>query len=101
MATYSFRIYLVANRASSRMALANLRALCDELVPGDYDLEVVDVLHEPDRAEVARILVTPTVVKLAPLPRRRVIGDLSDRDEAAIALDLFYVGQGTDQGGPP
>lgn len=101
MATYSFRIYVVANRPSSRVALANLRALCDEVVPGDYELEVVDVLHEPDRAEVARIMVTPTVVKLAPLPRRRVIGDLSDRDEAAIALDLSYIGHGTDQGGPP
>lgn len=99
MATYSYRIYVVANRPSSRMALANLRALCEANVPGDYELEVVDVLHQPQRAEVARIMVTPTVVKLAPLPRRRVVGDLSDSRMAAIALDLSHAGDEPERGG--
>ncbi len=99
MATYSYRIYVVANRPSSRAALDNLRALCEASVPGDYELEVVDVLHQPDRAEVARIMVTPTVVKLAPLPRRRVVGDLSDRRLAAIALDLLEHEDETTRGG--
>ena len=91
---------MVGHRPSSRAAVANLRELCEARVPGDYELEVIDVLHEPDRAEVARILATPTVLKLAPLPRRRVVGDLSDRDLAAIALDLPARDSGPAEGGP-
>ncbi len=99
MATYSYRIYVVGHRPSSRLAVAKLRELCEARVPGDYELEVIDVLHEPDRAEVARIMATPTVLKLAPLPRRRVIGDLSDTDLAAVALDLPGHDRGTAEGG--
>ncbi len=100
MATYSYRIYVVGHRPSSRLAVAKLRELCEARVPGDYELEVIDVLHEPDRAEVARIMATPTVLKLAPLPRRRVIGDLSDHELAAIALDLPVHDSRTAEGGP-
>jgi circadian clock protein KaiB len=88
MATYWYRIYVVGERPSSRLAVANLRALCEASVPGDYELEVVDVLHQPDRAEVAKIMATPTVIKLSPAPRRRVVGDLSDGRVAVVALDL-------------
>ncbi len=101
MATYSYRIYVAGHRPSSRVVVDNLRELCEARVPGDYELEVVDVLHEPDRAEVARIMATPTVLKLAPLPRRRVIGDLSDHARAATALDLPNPQDGTEEGGRP
>ena len=101
MATYSYRIYVAGDTPSSRRAVSNLRALCEARLASDYELEVVDVLHQPDRAEVARILATPTVFKLAPLPRRRVIGDLSDGGLAAIALDLPDPEGGTDEGAKP
>ena len=101
MATYSYRIYVAGNRPESRRAVANLRALCEASVCGDYEVEVVDVFHRPDRAEVARVMVTPTVIKLAPLPRRRVLGDLSDDRAAAAALGLPEPGDGDQQGGRP
>ena len=75
-----------APRAQS--AVANLRTLCAARVPGDHDIEVIDVLGQPALAEEARILATPTVIRLRPLPRRRVVGDLSDHGAAALALDL-------------
>lgn len=101
MATYSYRVYVAANRPDSLRAVANLRALCEASVCGDYELEVVDVFHHPDRAEVARVMVTPTVIKLAPLPRRRVIGDLSDGRAAAAALGLPEPGDGDRHGRRP
>ena len=91
---------MVGHRPSSRAAVANLRELCEARVPGDYELEVIDVLHEPNRDELARIMAPPPVLKLAPLPRRRVIGDLSDSDLASIALDLPAHDSGTPEGGP-
>ena len=101
MASYSYRIYVAGNRPQSSRAVANLRALCEASVCDDYELEVVDVFHQPDRAEVARVMVTPTVIKLAPLPRRRVIGDLSDGRAAAAALDLPEPGDGDEHGRRP
>jgi circadian clock protein KaiB len=88
MSSYSFKVFVTGETARSREAVTNLRALCEARVAGIYELEIVDVIERPDLAEDNRIIATPTVVKLAPLPRRRVIGDLSDRNQAATALDL-------------
>jgi circadian clock protein KaiB len=64
----------------------NLRSLCENHLSGRYQLEVVDAAERPDLAEDERILATPTVIRLAPLPQRRVIGDLSDHLRTAAAL---------------
>lgn len=88
MTSYSFRLYVTGETARSRQAVASLRALCEARVAGHYELEVIDVRERPDLAEDDRVIATPTVIKLAPLPRQRVIGDLSDPGLAATALDL-------------
>ncbi|MEV5540106.1 circadian clock KaiB family protein [Saccharopolyspora shandongensis] len=72
----------------SQAAVANLRLLCESMVPGHYELEVIDAAERPDVVAEERILATPTVVRLAPLPQRRVIGDLSDHGRTAAALGL-------------
>ena len=88
MTNFSFKIYITGETARSRQAVANLRALCEARVAGAYELDVVDVLERPDLADDDRIIATPTVIRLAPLPRRRVIGDLSEPGAAATALEL-------------
>ncbi len=85
---YSFKLYITGETARSREAVANLRALCEARLAGLYEVEVVDVCERPDLAEDDRIIATPAVIRLAPLPRRRVIGDLSDPSVAATALDF-------------
>ncbi len=85
---YSFRLYVAGQTERSQAAEANLRALCESRLPGGYQLEVVDATEQPGLAEEQRILATPTVLRLAPLPQRRVIGDLSDHQRAAYALGL-------------
>ncbi|WP_285775600.1 circadian clock KaiB family protein [Microtetraspora sp. NBRC 13810] len=88
MIRYSFQLYVAGDTARSKSAEANLRFLCDSLFPGTYEVEVIDTSQRPDLAEQAWILATPTVIRLAPSPQRRVIGDLSDHGRAAIALGL-------------
>lgn len=88
MARFAFQIYVAGGTARARRAVGNLRELCQAHAGEDFELEVIDVLRHPDRAEEERILATPTVIKLAPPPRRRVVGDLSEAGLAAIALDL-------------
>jgi circadian clock protein KaiB len=85
---YSFRLYVTGQTERSQAAEANLRSLCDSRLPGSYELEVIDTAEHPGLAEEQRILATPTVLRLAPLPQRRVIGDLSDHQRAAYALGL-------------
>jgi circadian clock protein KaiB len=88
MTSFSFKIYITGETARSRQAVANLRALFEARLAGLYELEVVDVLERPDLAEDDRIIATPTVIRLAPPPRRRVVGDLSESGATATALDL-------------
>jgi circadian clock protein KaiB len=82
---YQLRLYIAglgpyANRAKQGLAEAAAEA------GFDYDLEIIDLCAEPHRAIVDRVVVTPTLVKLSPLPRAIVIGDLSDRDKIVMAL---------------
>lgn len=70
------------------MAIANLRRICEQDLKGRYELEIIDVLEFPHIAEDEKILATPTLIKELPLPLRRMIGDLSDRDKVLLGLDV-------------
>lgn len=79
----------VANETSRSMrALYNLELICRESYAGRVDLTVVDVTACPAVAEEAKILATPTLVKESPVPRRRIIGDLSDTTLVRMGLEL-------------
>jgi circadian clock protein KaiB len=88
MARYEFRLYVTDETGRSRRAAENLRALCEDRLAGLYVIEVIDVLIRPDLAEEDRIIATPTAIRRVPPPPRRVIGDMSEFDLAATALDL-------------
>ena len=85
---YVFRLYLAGGAPNSVRAFANLYAICQKHFPGSHRIEVIDVLKEPIRALAEAILVTPTVVKLSPLPEQQIIGDLSEEEEVLRALGL-------------
>ena len=74
---YLFELYVAGDDLRSRTAINTLTAMCDERLAGRYGLEVIDVLLHPERAESAKILATPTLVRREPAPGVRVIGDLS------------------------
>jgi circadian clock protein KaiB len=73
----------------TKLAVANLRQICEAELGAEYDLEIIDVLEQPQVAEDQRILATPTLVKQLPPPLRRVIGDLSDREKVLLGLELL------------
>lgn len=83
----------------SNRAVQAIRALCEELLPGKYDLEVVDIYQQPVEAMTAQIIAAPTLVKTLPKPLRRLIGDLSDRKKMAFGLDLKEKGTAKEVGG--
>lgn len=82
------QLFVTGQTPRSLRALANLRRICDQKLPGRYEIRVVDVLERPQVAEEARVLATPTLIRLAPTPPRRVIGDLSDERRVIDGLEL-------------
>jgi len=82
------RLYVTGSTTLSMRATATIEQLIREELEGDYELEVIDVLERPDLAEDDRIFATPTLVRRLPLPVRKLIGDLSDRDKVLANLGL-------------
>lgn len=87
-AVFKFRLYVAGDAPNSVQALGNLSALCREHLPDRHEIEVVDVFREPKRALADGIFMTPTLVKLAPLPLRRIVGTLSQTQPVLWALGL-------------
>jgi len=88
---YLLKLFVTGQTPRSKLAIENLRRICEEEFSNEYELIVVDILKRPQLAEDEKILATPTVIKELPLPIRRIIGDLSDREKVLLGLDL--VGQ--------
>jgi len=81
-------LYVSDGSDVSRRAIADLERLCAGPRGLEWDVRIIDVLQDPRRAERARIVATPTLLRVSPGPERRVIGDLSDRERTLLALDL-------------
>jgi len=80
------RLYIAGHAPNSMRAIANCRAICDEHFASGHELEIVDLLEHPKRAVADGIIVTPTLLKLMPLPVQRVVGSLSDTNQVLLAL---------------
>ncbi len=84
------RLYITGQTSRSEQAIKNLDSICEQSLQEDIcDIEVIDVLEEPEIAEEEKIIATPTLVRLFPLPSRRIIGDLSDREKVFRGLGLI------------
>jgi circadian clock protein KaiB len=82
------RLYVTGMTSGSVRAIKNLRAICDEYLEGRYDLEVIDIYQQPVLAVGEQIIAAPTLIKKLPLPMRRLIGDMSNRERVLLGLDL-------------
>lgn len=88
---FKFRIYVAGDASNSAQALASLRALCRAHLPDRHEIEVVDVFKDPQRALADGIFMTPTLIRLAPSPARRIVGTLSLTQTVLQALGLESV----------
>ena len=88
VARWQLRLYVAGHTPKSVRALANLKALCEEHLAGEYTIEVVDLVKSPQLAEGDQIVAVPTLVRKLPPPLKRIIGDLSNTEKILIGLDL-------------
>jgi circadian clock protein KaiB len=94
---WDLRLYVAGKTAKSLAALENLKRICEEYLPGQYRIEVVDLLVHPQLAKGDEIIAIPTLVRKLPEPIRKVIGDLSNTERALVGLQLRPA---RPQGGP-
>lgn len=85
---YHLRLFVAGNTPRSQRTIVNLRRLCNEHL-GSVALEIVDIYQQPELAVQDQVVAAPTLVKLAPSPLRRIIGDLSDKPRVLRGLDLL------------
>jgi circadian clock protein KaiB len=85
---WQLRLYVAGQTPKCLTALANLKRICDEHMPGQYQLEIIDLLENPRLAREDNILAIPTLVRKLPTPLRKIIGDLSDQDRVLLGLDV-------------
>jgi len=81
------RLYVAGSAPNSLQAMANVKAICDEHFARRHRLEIIDLLEHPERASTDGIIVTPTLLKVSPLPAQRMIGNLSDTNQVLLTLD--------------
>lgn len=85
---YLLRLYITGTTPNSMRAIANIKTLCEEMLSGRYEMEVVDIYQHPGSASEDQVIAIPTLVKAAPPPRRRLVGDMSSRERVMAGLGI-------------
>jgi circadian clock protein KaiB len=85
---YVLRLYITGSTPRSQEAIRNIRRICEEELGGCYDLEIIDVYQQPELAKKEQILAAPTLIKELPLPLRKLVGDMSNREKVIVGLEI-------------
>lgn len=88
MNKFLLKLYVTGDTPRAERAISNLRQICEKELRDQYELVIIDVLENPQLAEQEKIMVTPTLVRELPPPRRRIIGDLTDTARVLLGLNL-------------
>jgi circadian clock protein KaiB len=85
---YRLRLFVTGATPNSTRAISNIKEFCETYLKGKYELEIVDIYQQPLIAEKEQLIAIPMLLKISPLPQRRLIGDMSDTDKVLRGLNL-------------
>lgn len=85
---WDLKLYVAGQTPKSLTAFENLKKICEEYLAGQYHIEVIDLLEQPQLARGDQIIALPTLVRKLPVPIRKIIGDLSNTERVLVGLDL-------------
>lgn len=85
---YVLHLYITGATPNSTRAVRNIKEICELHLKGRYELLIIDIYQQPELARQDQIVAAPTLIKKTPLPARRLIGDLSERERVLAALGL-------------
>jgi circadian clock protein KaiB len=87
---YVLRLFITGASPNSIRAVENIKSICEEYLPGKYDLQIIDIHQQPKLAEDENAIALPMLIKKSPGPERRMIGDMSDTQRVLKGLGLIY-----------
>lgn len=87
-AVWNLRLYIAGPTPKSITAFENLKKICEAHLKGEYHIEIIDLLKQPQLAKGDQILAVPTLVRRLPEPIKKIIGDLSNTERVLVGLDL-------------
>lgn len=96
-AKYILRLYVIGSSTRSLRAVYNLKKICEENFPDDYELEVIDIYKHPELAREEQVVAVPMLVKKLPAPLRKFVGDLSNTQKILVGLDIYKRQEESDQ----
>ncbi len=91
---YVLRLYVAGMSPRSIQAIENIKKICEENMPGRYQLDIIDIYQQPIFAREGQIVAAPTLIKELPPPLRKLVGSMSDKDRVLVGLDLRLMGTG-------
>jgi len=86
--SYVLKLYVAGMSARSEAAIRSITEVCETHLQGRYTLEIVDIYQHPELARGEQIIAAPTLIKKLPLPLRKLIGNMADREKVIVGLDL-------------
>jgi len=85
---YVLRLYITGATPNSTKAIKNIKSICQQHLEGRYNLKIIDIYQQPELAKKDQVIALPLLVKLSPLPVKRLIGNLSNTEKVLKGLDL-------------
>ena len=86
---YKFRLYITGASPNSSRAISNFKNICESCIKDKYELTIIDVYQQPQVARTVDIIALPLLVRKLPLPERKLIGDLSNREKVIKNLGIL------------
>ena len=87
-AKWELKLYVAGQTPKSLQAFSNLKRICEDYLAGEYRIEIIDLMQNPQLAGGDQIFALPTLVRKLPEPVRKIIGDLSNTERVLVELDL-------------
>lgn len=75
---YILRLFISSNNLSAEQTLGSIHQILEQGLNRPYTLKVIDINKNPEQAEIYQVSATPTLVRVAPKPMRRIVGQLDD-----------------------
>jgi circadian clock protein KaiB len=85
---YLLRLFVAGASPVSVRAINNLQAVLNEHLKDRFELEIIDVHQQPELVQIDDVTAVPMLIKQTPLPKRRLIGDMSDTERVLRGLGL-------------
>lgn len=86
---YTLKLFVSGTSPNSVKAINNLQVICESHLKGRYDLEIIDIHQQPEQVKYEDVAAVPMLIKKAPLPLRRLIGDMSEKEKVLRGLGLI------------